>query len=59
MGFEKNMIAEIHICPLFMRTVRFIDGNCIEKCDEKDCPIAEELRRHLNNKMEGVNGEYK
>ena len=31
-------MIEIHICPILMRTVRFIDGNCTEKCEE-DCPI--------------------
>ena len=35
------MECEIHICPSLMRTVKFIDGNCTEKCEEEDCPIEE------------------
>ena len=26
---------EVHICPIKMRTVKFIDGNCTEKCEER------------------------
>ena len=33
------MECEIHICPILMRTVKFIDGHCEEQCDEVDCPI--------------------
>lgn len=36
-------MAEIHICPILMRTVKFIDGECSEQCKE-DCPVLE-LRR--------------
>ena len=38
---------EIHICPILMRTVRFIDGQCEQSnCLEKeDCPIMIEIER--------------
>lgn len=32
-------MKDVHICPILMRTVIWIDGNCTEKCDEEDCPI--------------------
>ena len=32
-------MIKIHICPILMRTVKFIDGKCAERCNEKDCPI--------------------
>ena len=33
-------MVEIHICPILMRTVKFIDGSCSEKCkDRSDCPV--------------------
>lgn len=50
---------EIHICPIKMRTVKFLDGQCAEMCKEKDCPIVEELRSLGNKKMESVNGDNK
>lgn len=31
------MDSEIHICLIKMRTVKFIDGQCIEQCIEIDC----------------------
>lgn len=37
---------EIHICPIKMRTVRFVDGECDsqdENCD--DCPVTDLIRR--------------
>lgn len=37
---------DIHICPILMRTVRFIDGQCSEECSEEDCPIREEMKRN-------------
>ena len=40
---------EVHICPIKMRTVRFIDGSCSEKCDEEDCPVLEMLRREVED----------
>ena len=33
-------MIDIHICPILMRTVRFIDGNCTETGKE-DCPLEE------------------
>lgn len=39
-------MVEIHICPILMRTVRFIDGKCDsqdENCN--DCPVLGMLRR--------------
>ncbi len=32
-------MTEIHICPLLMRTVKFVDGKCTETCNEADCPV--------------------
>ena len=32
---------EIHVCPILMRTVKFIDGRCSEQCNEDDCPIID------------------
>ena len=33
-------MVEIHICPIFMRTVRFEDGSCLEECEDRsDCPV--------------------
>ena len=43
-------MVEIHICPILMRTVRFINGKCDSQeknCD--GCPIQEEIN---NNAME-------
>lgn len=40
------MECEIHICPILMRTVRFIDGSCDsqdESCD--DCPVMDSPRK--------------
>ncbi len=37
---------EVHICPILMRTVRFIEGQCSELCEETDCPIQEEMKRN-------------
>lgn len=37
---EKN--KEVHICPIFMRTVVFEDGECTMECTEEDCPIKTE-----------------
>lgn len=42
-----------------MRTVKYLDGQCSEACKEKNCPIAEELKRCRNNKTESANGENK
>lgn len=36
---------EIHICPILMRTVKFMDGKCTEQCEE-DCPIQEKMKRN-------------
>jgi hypothetical protein len=33
-------MIEIHICPILMRTVKFIDDRCTEPCKE-DCPVQE------------------
>lgn len=33
---------DVHICPVLMRTVRFVDG----QCSEEDCPIREEMKRN-------------
>lgn len=41
--------SEAHVCPILMRTVIWEDGECIEECIEKDCPIAianEEYCKH-------------
>ena len=33
-------MSEIHVCPILMRTVLFVDGFCLEDCDARgDCPI--------------------
>ena len=40
---------DVHVCPILMRTVRFLDGNCSENCNESDCPILEELKRELED----------
>ena len=40
-------MVEIHICPILMRTVRLLDGNCTEKCKEEDWPIQEEINRNV------------
>ncbi|HOO90643.1 MAG TPA: hypothetical protein PLA74_07440 [Syntrophales bacterium] len=37
-------MVEIHICPILMRTVKFIDGECSEQCKE-DCPVTDLTRR--------------
>ena len=35
-------MVEIHICPILMRTVNFIDGSCSEECEDRiDCPVLE------------------
>ena len=34
-------MTEVHICPLLMRTVIWVDGKCAEICDE-ECPIVED-----------------
>ena len=45
---------EIHICPILMRTVKFEDGQCTEKCSEKnDCPILIEIQRQ-EEKTDGL-----
>lgn len=33
-------MKDVHICPILMRTVIWVDGKCQEKCDAEDCPIA-------------------
>lgn len=43
-------MAEIHICPILMRTVKFVDGQCVEQCDEMDCPVMIEIQRQEENK---------
>ena len=37
---------EVHICPIKMRTVKYLDGQCIEECSEEDCLIREEMKRN-------------
>ena len=37
MSEENN---EVHICPILMHTVIFIDSRCTEECAEEDCPLA-------------------
>lgn len=44
-------MVEIHICPILMRTVKFIDGECDSQdknCD--DCPVMDMLRRKVEEK---------
>ena len=36
-------MKDVHICPILMRTVIWIDGKCTEECDENDCPIRESI----------------
>ncbi len=33
-------MKEIHVCPILMRTVIWIDGKCTENCPEEECPIV-------------------
>ncbi len=47
---EQDMKIEIHICPILMRTVKFVDGRCTEFCNEEDCPVMVELLRQEENK---------
>ncbi len=32
-------MKDVHVCPVLMRTVIWIDGECTEECGETDCPI--------------------
>lgn len=32
-------MKEVHVCPILMRTVVWIDGKCTENCSEEACPI--------------------
>ena len=32
---------EVHICPILMRTVVFVNKQCIQQCGEDDCPIKD------------------
>ena len=33
--------VEVHVCPILMRTVLWIDGHCTEKTCSEECLIHE------------------
>lgn len=47
-------MKDVHICPILMRTVIWIDGKCQENCDEEDCPIQVLIRDSDNSMVEQV-----
>ncbi len=39
----------VHICPVLLRTVIWIDNQCTETCSEEDCPIESFLDKERPN----------
>lgn len=36
---DLEIMEEIHICPILMRTIIWANGKCTEICDEEECPL--------------------
>ncbi len=47
-----NRNLEVHLCPILMKTVCFVDGSCREACGEADCPIREALSGRTGEEKE-------
>lgn len=44
---------EIHICPVVLRTVMFVDGSCQEECDDRsDCPVMDFMKKEVNDGLQ-------
>ena len=38
-------MTRIHICPILMKTVMFVDDNCGENLN-KECPVQEKIKHN-------------
>ena len=48
-------MKDVHLCPILMRTVIWIDGKCNEQCGVDNCPI-QILILETQEKNTSVNG---
>ena len=48
----NEMVKEVHVCPILMRTVIFEDGKCKEDCEQDSPIIMEEMNHYKNSSSE-------